>query len=165
MPRSLSRPAFHSSSNIAPETIGRLARIDNIIGVKESSGDLDQIAHVVACCPPEFSVVSGDDALTLPLMSVGGKGVISTTSNIAPREVCELVRRFASGDAAGARAVHHRLLPLFDALFCETNPIPVKAAATALGWCDGEIRLPLTPITEPNLERLKVVMKDLGILQ
>jgi len=154
-----------TASNIAPETIGRLARIENIIGVKESSGDLDQIAHVVACCPSDFSVVSGDDALTLPLMSVGGRGVISTSSNIAPSEVSELVRRFASGDAAGAREIHHRLLPLFDALFCETNPIPVKAAAAALGWCDGEIRLPLTPITEPNLERLKVVMKDLGILQ
>ncbi len=154
-----------TASNILPETIGRLARIENIIGVKESSGDLDQIAHVVALCPADFSVVSGDDALTLPLLSVGGKGVISTSSNIAPSEVAELVRRFAAGDASGAREIHHRLLPLFDALFCETNPIPVKAAAAALGWCDGEIRLPLTPITEANLERLKVVMKDLGILQ
>ena len=98
-------------------------------------------------------------------MSVGGKGVISTSSNIAPKEVLDLVRRFAAGDAAGARAVHHRLLPLFDALFCETNPIPVKAAAATLGWCDGEIRLPMTPITEANLECLKVVLKDLGILQ
>jgi len=132
---------------------------------KESSGDLDQIAHVVACCPADFSVVSGDDALTLPLMSVGGKGVISTSSNVAPAEVSEIVRRFSAGDAIGAREIHHRLLPLFDVLFCETNPIPVKAAVAALGWCDGEIRLPLTPITDSNLERLKVVMKDLGILQ
>ena len=154
-----------TASNIAPETIGRLARIENIIGVKESSGDLDQIAHVVACCPADFSVVSGDDALTLPLMSVGGKGVISTSSNVAPNDVIELVRRFEAGDAAGSREIHHRLLPLFDALFCETNPIPVKAAAAALGWCDGEIRLPLTPITDANLECLKVVLKDLGILQ
>ena len=154
-----------TASNITPETLGRLARIENIIGVKESSGDLDQIAHVVASCPPEFSVVSGDDALTLPLMAVGGKGVISTSSNVAPDLVSELVQRFAAGDAAEARDVHHRLLPLFDVLFCETNPIPVKAAAAALGWCDGEIRLPLTPITEANLEGLKVVLKDLGILQ
>jgi len=154
-----------TASNILPETIGRLARIENIIGVKESSGDLDQIAHVVACCPADFSVVSGDDALTLPLMSVGGKGVISTSSNVAPAEVSEIVRRFSAGDAIGAREIHHRLLPLFDVLFCETNPIPVKAAVAALGWCDGEIRLPLTPITDSNLERLKVVMKDLGILQ
>ena len=154
-----------TASNILPETIGRLARIDNVIGVKESSGNLDQIAHVVASCPPEFSVVSGDDALTLPLMSVGGKGVISTTSNVAPDLMISLVRNFASGHLAEARELHHQLLPLFDALFCETNPIPVKAALTALGLCDGEIRLPLTPLTAPNLERLKVVMKDLGILQ
>jgi 4-hydroxy-tetrahydrodipicolinate synthase len=154
-----------TASNIAPETIGRLARIENIIGVKESSGDLDQIAHVVACCPADFSVVSGDDALTLPLMAVGGKGVISTSSNVAPNDVIELVRRFQAGDAAGSLEIHRRLLPLFDALFCETNPIPVKAAAAALGWCDGEIRLPLTPITDANLECLKVVLKDLGILQ
>ncbi|MBJ18821.1 MAG: 4-hydroxy-tetrahydrodipicolinate synthase [bacterium] len=154
-----------TASNLSPETIGRLARIENIIGVKESSGDLDQIAHIVARCPDDFCVVSGDDALTLPLLSVGGKGVISTTSNIAPDEVAELVHRFVSGDARGAREIHHRLLPLFDALFCETNPIPVKAAAATLGWCEDEIRLPLTPITEPNLEHLKVVMKDLGILR
>ena len=154
-----------TASNILPETIARLARIANIIGVKESSGSLDQISHVVASCPADFAVVSGDDSLTLPLLSVGGKGVISTTSNIAPAEVSQLVRRFVAGDAAGACEIHHRLLPLFDALFTETNPIPVKAAAAALGWCDGEIRLPLTPITAPNLERLKIVMKDLGILQ
>ena len=154
-----------TASNILPETIGRLARIENIIGVKESSGDLDQIAHVVACCPADFSVVSGDDALTLPLLSVGGKGVISTSSNVAPAEVRELVRRFTSGDSVAALEMHHRLLPLFDALFCETNPIPVKAAVAALGLCDDEIRLPLTPVTDANLERLKVVMKDLGILQ
>jgi 4-hydroxy-tetrahydrodipicolinate synthase len=154
-----------TASNIAPSTIARLARIENIVGVKESSGDLDQIAHVVASCPDDFTVVSGDDALTLPLLAVGGKGVISTTSNIAPRDISQIVRRFRAGDHKGALEVHQRLLPLFDALFCETNPIPVKAAAAALGWCDGEIRLPLTPITAPNLERLKVVMKDLGILE
>ena len=154
-----------TASNIAPGTIGRLAKLEHIVGIKEASGDLDQISHVVAACPDDFAVLSGDDSLTLPLMSVGGKGVISTSSNVAPTKMKELVRRFEAGDAAGARALHHELLPLFEALFCETNPIPVKAACAALGWCDGEIRLPMTPITEPNLERLKVVLKDLGILQ
>ena len=154
-----------TASNIAPDTIGRLAQLEHIVGIKEASGDLDQMSHVVAACPEDFAVLSGDDSLTLPLMSVGGKGVISTSSNVAPSQMAALVRTFAAGDAAGARALHHELLPLFDALFCETNPIPVKAACAALGWCDGEIRLPMTQITEPNLERLKVVLKDLGILK
>lgn len=154
-----------TASNIAPDTLGRLARLEHIVGVKEASGDLDQIAHVVAKCPAEFAVLSGDDALTIPLLAVGGKGVISTSSNVAPGPVCDLVRRFEAGDLAGARALHFQLLPLFDALFCETNPIPVKAAAAALGWCSEEIRLPLTRIGDVNLERLKVVMKDLGILR
>ncbi len=154
-----------TASNIAPQTIGRLAQLEHVVGIKEASGDLDQIAHVVAACPEDFAVLSGDDALALPLMSVGGKGVISTSSNVAAGQMAELVRTFAAGDADGARRLHHELLPLFDALFCETNPIPVKAACAALGWCDGEIRLPMTPITAPNLERLKVVLKDLGILR
>ena len=152
-----------TASNIAPETIGRLARLDHIVGIKEASGDLDQMSHVVAACPDDFAVLSGDDSLTLPLMSIGGKGVISTSSNVAPTRMIELVRAFAGGDVARARQQHLALLPLFDALFCETNPIPVKAACAALGWCDGEIRLPMTPITAPNLERLKVVLKDMGI--
>ena len=153
-----------TASNITPATIARLAQVENIVGVKESSGDLDQIAHVVAACPDDFAVVSGDDALTLPLLAVGGKGVISTSSNVAPAQIADIVRRFQAGDTRGALEAHQSLLPLFDALFCETNPIPVKAAVEALGLCDGEIRLPLTPITPPNLERLKMVMKELGIL-
>ena len=154
-----------TASNIAPETIGRLARIENIVGVKEASGDLDQISHVLAACPSDFSVLSGDDALILPLMAVGGQGVISTSSNVAPERVAELVRLGARGDFAAARQQHHALLPLFDVLFCETNPIPVKAACAALGLCGEEIRLPLTKLTAPNEERLKVVLKDLEILR
>jgi 4-hydroxy-tetrahydrodipicolinate synthase len=154
-----------TASNIAPETIGRLARIENIVGVKEASGDLDQISHVLAACPSDFSVLSGDDALILPLMAVGGQGVISTSSNVAPERVAELVRLAARGDYAAARQQHHALLPLFDVLFCETNPIPVKAACAALGLCGEEIRLPLTQLTAPNQERLKVVLKDLEILR
>jgi len=154
-----------TASNIEPETLGRLARLDAIVGVKEASGDLEQMAQVIARCPSDFAVLSGDDALTLPLLSIGGKGVISTSSNVAPEQVCALVRAFLGGDAEGAREVHYRLLPLFDALFCETNPIPVKAAAAALGWCTDEMRLPLTPLSDPNRERLQVVLKDTGILR
>jgi 4-hydroxy-tetrahydrodipicolinate synthase len=154
-----------TASNIAPEIIARLARLEHVVGVKEASGNLDQMAHVVAKCPADFAVLSGDDSLTLPLLAIGGKGVISTTSNVAPRQMGEIVRRFLRGDLAGAQAVHYALLPLFDVLFCETNPIPVKAAAAELGWCDPEIRLPLTRITDANLERLKLVLKDLEILR
>lgn len=154
-----------TSSNIEAATIGRLARLPGIVGVKEASGNIDQMAHIIAMSPPDFTVLSGDDCMALPLLSIGGKGVISTTSNIAPRRVMEIVTRFQAGDIAGAQKVHYELLPLFDALFCETNPIPIKAACSALGWCDTEIRLPLTQIDDANLERLKVVMKDLGILQ
>jgi len=154
-----------TASNILPDTIARLARLPGIVGIKEASGNLDQMAQIIAKSPPDFVVLSGDDSLTLPLLSIGGKGVISTTSNVAPAQVGDLVRSFLSGDVARARERHYELLPLFGALFCETNPIPVKAACAALGWCDAEIRLPLTRIDDANLEQLKVVMKDLGILQ
>ncbi len=154
-----------TASNIAPEIIARLARLEHVVGVKEACGNVDQIAHVIAKCPQEFSVLSGDDSLTLPLLALGAKGVISTTSNVAPRQIGELVRRFQRGDVAGAQAMHYSLLPLFDVLFCETNPIPVKAAVAELGWCSPEIRLPLTRITDANLERLKVVLKDLESLR
>lgn len=152
-----------TASNLLPSTIARLADIDQVVGVKESSGDLIQISHVVACCPADFAVLSGDDALTLPIMAVGGRGVISTSANVAPQDMVALVRCFRAGDLDGARRAHHRLLPLFDALFCETNPIPVKAAVAELGLIGEEIRLPLLPMTEPNRERLRVVLKELGL--
>jgi 4-hydroxy-tetrahydrodipicolinate synthase len=153
-----------TASNILPGTMARLADLEQVVGVKEASGDLDQMAEVIARCPDDFAVLSGDDALTLPLLAIGGAGVISTSSNAAPEAMVALVRAFRSGDVAGARAEHYRLLPLFDALFCETNPIPLKAAIEMLGLASGEIRLPLTPLTEPNRERLQVVLKELGLL-
>ena len=153
-----------TASNIAPETLARLAKLEHVVGVKESCGNLDQIAHVVALCPSDFSVLSGDDALTLPLLAIGGRGCISTTANVAPAEMVALFSAWQHGDAARAREIHYQLLSLFDLLFCETNPIPVKAALELLGLIDGEIRLPLTPLTEPNRERLRVGLKDLGKL-
>jgi 4-hydroxy-tetrahydrodipicolinate synthase len=153
-----------TASNIAPATLARLAQIEHVVGVKEACGDLDQIAHVVALCPSDFAVLSGDDALTLPLLAVGGKGCISTSSNVAPGDMCALFDAWKAGDPAAARAIHFRLLPLFDALFCETNPIPVKAALEIMGLIDGEIRLPLTPLGDAHRERLQLVLKDLGAL-
>jgi 4-hydroxy-tetrahydrodipicolinate synthase len=132
--------------------------------VKEACGDLGQISEVIVRCPDDFAVLSGDDALTLPMIAVGGRGVISTSSNVVPTEMVELVHAALDGDYARARAIHQRLLPLFDVLFCETNPIPVKAALAEIGRVGGEIRLPLTELTAPNRERLKLVMKELGLL-
>ena len=154
-----------TASNISADTIARLARLENIIGVKEASGDLDQMAHIIDKSPSDFAVVSGDDSLALPLLALGGKGVISTSATIAPIQMLTLVREFLAGNLDVARQIHFALLPLFDALFCETNPIPVKAASAALGWCSDEIRLPLTQISDGNLEHLKLVLKDLGIAQ
>ena len=151
-----------TASNVLPATLAQLAHIEYVVGVKEACGDIDQISRVIAQCPDDFDVLSGDDAMTLPLMAVGGRGVISTSSNVAPEQMLELVRAFRSGDAARALAIHQSLLPLFDALFCETNPIPLKAALGIMGLIDPEIRLPMTPISQPNREALQVVLKELG---
>jgi 4-hydroxy-tetrahydrodipicolinate synthase len=120
---------------------------------------------VVALCDEEFAVLSGDDGLNLPIMAVGGKGAISTASNVAPEAVGELMRACEENDFARARELHYRMLPLFEALFLETNPIPVKCALELMGLIgSAEVRLPLTPITEANRERLQVSLKELGLL-
>jgi len=153
-----------TASNVLPTTLAKLAELEWIVGVKEACGDLSQIANLIARCPDDFTVLSGDDALTLPILAVGGRGVISTTSNVALAAMVELVHAFRDGDAGRARQLHQRLLPLFDVLFCETNPIPVKAAVHEMGHIGPEIRLPLTPITDANRERLKVILKEQGVL-
>ncbi len=150
--------------NVLPKTVARLAEIDNIVGVKEASGNLQQIAEVVRLCGPEFDVLSGDDALNLPILAVGGCGVISAGANLVPGDFVELCRVWDAGDVKRAQAIHARLLPLCDALALETNPIPVKAALHLQGRISGEIRLPLTKLTPPNLETLKLAMKDHGLL-
>jgi len=153
-----------TGSNILPSTIARLAEVDQIVGVKESCGDMNQISHVIASVPDSFAVLAGDDWATLPMLVLGGKGVISTIGNVAPGEVVDLVRAFRAGDIERARSVHYRLLPLVDALFCESNPIPVKAALAMRGLIHEELRLPLLPISNGNRERLQAVLKELGLL-
>jgi 4-hydroxy-tetrahydrodipicolinate synthase len=153
-----------TASNVLPETIARLAEHECIVGVKEACGDLDQISQLIALCPDDFCVVSGDDSLLLPLLSIGGKGSIAVTSNVAPKQMLDLYGATQAGDFVRAREIHYQLLPLFNALFCETNPIPVKAALALMGLVDDEIRLPLTTLTQPNRERLQAVLKDVGIL-
>jgi 4-hydroxy-tetrahydrodipicolinate synthase len=153
-----------TASNVAPETIARLAEHEFIVGVKEACGDIDQIAQVIATCPDDFAVLSGDDSFFLPVLALGGKGSIAVTSNIAPKAMLELYKSWQSGDATRAREIHYELLPLFNVLFCETNPIPVKAALALLGTIADDIRLPLTQITQPNRDRLQAVLKEVGIL-
>ena len=145
-----------TASKIEPDTLGRLSIIEQIVGVKEATGDIHHIAEVIARCGQDFCVVSGNDVDTLPILAIGGHGVISTVANVSPAEVVELVRAFRAGDLERARESHYRLLPLVDAIFCETNPIPVKAALAMMGLCGDEIRLPLTPISDSNRERLRV---------
>ncbi len=153
-----------TASNILPETFARLAEIEQVVAAKESCGDLDQVAATIAATPADFSVLAGDDWAALPMMALGGRGVISTSSNVAPSDMVELVRAFKAGDLERARSTYYRLRPLFDVLFCETNPIPVKTALALRGAISDEIRLPLTPMTPPNRERLQVTMKELGLL-
>jgi 4-hydroxy-tetrahydrodipicolinate synthase len=153
-----------TASNILPETMARLSDVEQIVGVKEACGDVHQIAQAIAACADGFTFLSGDDAVTLPLMAIGGHGVITTVGNLVPAEMAELVRAFRGGDVGRARAIHYRILPLIDALFCETNPIPVKAAVAMQGLISEKIRLPLTPISDENRERLRVLMKEFGLL-
>lgn len=150
--------------NMLPSTVlGLRSRFRNIAGIKEASGSLDQVSEILSGADADFSVMSGDDSLTLPMMSVGARGVISVVSNIAPAAaslVCEL---FRSGDVAGAAAAHRRLFPLVKALFCETNPIPVKYAASLLGLCRPEPRLPLLPLSVGRRAALAAAMRQAGI--
>jgi 4-hydroxy-tetrahydrodipicolinate synthase len=151
--------------NVETETMARLAQIPNIVGVKEASGNLDQMTSVILACGPDFSVVSGDDSLTLPLMAVGGRGVISVLANLLPREVAELTHAALDGDAKRARELHQRLFPICRAMFIETNPIPVKEAMAMLGMIRAEWRLPMCPMTDANRERLRKVLLTTGILK
>ncbi|MDA8243246.1 MAG: 4-hydroxy-tetrahydrodipicolinate synthase [Elusimicrobia bacterium] len=150
--------------NMLPATVLSLRRkFSNITGIKEASGSLDQVSEIINGADSGFSVMSGDDSLTLPMMSVGARGVISVVSNIAPAETARMCELFLQGDICGAAELHHTLFPLVKKLFAETNPIPVKFAASLLGLCSPEPRLPLTPLTAKNRAPLRKAMAAAGI--
>lgn len=149
--------------NILPETACELAKHPNIVGIKEASGNISQIAETARLCGEDFSVYSGNDDQIVPVMSLGGKGVISVLSNLLPGETSKLCRLCLDGDYAGAAKMQLGFLPLINALFSEVNPIPVKAAMAAMGFGENALRLPLTPITEANGEKLLNEMKNCGI--
>src|SRR5216683_1161950 len=150
-----------TGSNIAPETFARLAEIKNIVGVKEASASMDQSSDILQLCGERLAIFSGDDALTVPLIALGARGVMSTCSNIVPREMHDLADAAVAGDFVKAREIHYRLLPLMRALFVETNPIPIKQALAFMGKCANELRMPLLPMTAGPAERLRVAMKEL----
>lgn len=150
--------------NMLPSTAAKLSKIKNIIGLKEASGNITQISQIVRECVEEFDVLSGDDAMTFPILAVGGKGVISVAANIAPAAVAELVEAFNKGDINKSRKMHLKMLPLFEAMFYETNPIPVKTSMNLMGMISEEIRLPLCKMSEGNLKKLKTTLKEYKLI-
>jgi len=154
-----------TSCNIEPATVARLATLPNIIGVKEASGNMTQMCEVCRQVPADFLVLSGDDALTLPLMAVGGRGVISVASNEAPGDMAQMVEAAERGDFAAARAIHTRLMPLMQVNFIESSPGPVKAAMAAMGLIEEVYRLPLVPPRQESKERILAVLRDLKLLK
>jgi len=146
--------------NMLPETIARLASIQNIVGVKEGSGSIQQASDIVQMCGDRLSVLAGDDAMTLPMMALGGAGVITVTANVAPTEMANMVKAFSAGKIEEARRIHFQLSPLFSALFYETNPIPVKEALGMMGKIDPELRLPLCAMGKESRDKLMQVMKE-----
>ncbi len=154
-----------TASNVAPETIARLAKEKYIVGVKEATGDLNQMARTIDLCGPDVDVLSGDDSLTLPLLSVGGRGVISVACHIVGAEMIEMYNAFMAGDNKRARELHYRILPIMRTLFVETNPIPLKTALSWLGVCKPDVRLPLCPMAPENEAKLRKVLTDYGLLK
>jgi 4-hydroxy-tetrahydrodipicolinate synthase len=150
--------------NVEPATLARLARIENIVGVKEASGNISQMANVLHEVPAGFHVLSGDDAITIPLIALGGRGVVSVASNEIPREMTQLAAAALGGDFAPARAIQARYLPLMNVNFVESNPIPVKAAMALMGLVEPVYRLPLVPPSPASLERIEKVLEQVGLL-
>ncbi len=151
--------------NMTPETLARLAKIKNIVGVKEAAGSLQQMADIIRICGPDFSVLSGDDFFTFPLLCLGGHGIISVVSNVAPADMAALIDSFNAGNIKKARKLHYQLTPLVSSLFIETNPVPVKAALAMMGKIQNEMRMPLWKLSDVNYEKLKKAMQDYGLIK
>lgn len=153
-----------TGSNILPSTVARLAQIPNIVAVKEASGSLDQASEIARSVPAGFTLYSGDDSLTLPILSVGGSGIISVASHVVGKEMQEMVQAYFAGDIAKAREIHLRLMPFFKVIFITTNPIPIKAAVNMLGLNAGVLRPPLVSAAPAEEEKIRGVMQQLGVL-
>jgi len=150
--------------NIPPETVGKLSRLKNIVGIKEASGNIDQISSIISLSENDFSVLSGNDSHTLPLLSLGGVGVISVVANIVPQDMTQMVKAYLEKNIEKAKELHYKLYPLCRAMFIETNPLPVKTALAKMGMIEKEWRLPLVGMKEENEKKLEKVLSDYGLI-
>jgi 4-hydroxy-tetrahydrodipicolinate synthase len=150
--------------NLAPATVARLTSFRTIAAIKEGSGSLQQVSDIIKLCGERMTVLSGDDPLTLPMLALGAKGVITVTANVAPKDMAALMDAWAAGQTEAARRLHYKLYPLFVALFYETNPIPVKEALAMMGKIDGELRLPLCPMSAETRDKLARTLKEYGLI-
>jgi len=164
LPQVLYNVPGRTGMNMAAATTIRLAEFSNIVAIKEPSGDLTQASEIIAKAGDNIDVISGDDFLTLPLMACGAKGVISVTANIMPKQVKNMVSAVQRGDWAGARQLHLQLLDVHQAMFIESNPVPVKTSASLMGKCRADVRLPLVAMQLANLEKLQAVLKKHGLI-
>ncbi|MDH5564411.1 MAG: 4-hydroxy-tetrahydrodipicolinate synthase [Nitrospirota bacterium] len=164
LPQILYNIPGRTSINMLPITTARLSQVPNIVGIKEGSGSLQQVSEIIHQSKSGFLVLAGDDPLTLPMMALGGKGVITVTANVAPTDMANMVLAALKGDFEQARTLHFKLTPLFSALFLETNPIPVKAALAMMGKMSEEVRLPLTPLADEYRPQLRKALQQAGVL-
>lgn len=164
LPQVLYNVPGRTGVNLMPETVARLSAHANIVAIKEATGSLQQASEVLALCGENLDVLSGDDFITLPMMACGAKGVISVTANIMPKEVAALVDAFYAGNLEEARRLHLYLLKISNAMFIESNPVPVKAAVALQGRCSGDVRLPLSPLAEANKAKLTAIMKEYNLI-
>jgi 4-hydroxy-tetrahydrodipicolinate synthase len=154
-----------TSINMLPATVARCAAIDNIVGIKEATGSLNQVSELVRLCPDDFTVLSGDDFTSMPTVLVGGKGLISVTSNVAPKDMAAMMEAALAGDVAKANSLHYKLFPLMQAMFYDTNPVPAKKSLELMGKIkSGLPRLPLAPMNEANVAKLQGALGEYGLL-
>lgn len=164
LPMMLYNVPGRTSCNLQPETVASLAQVGNILAIKEASGNLEQACNIKSLTPDSFAIYSGEDALTLPMLTVGGVGVVSVSSHLVGRQMQEMIEAFVTGDNQTATTIQIKLFPLFQALFMATNPIPVKTALNLQGWNLGKLRTPLCELQLDLLDRLKTTLKELDLI-
>lgn len=164
LPQVLYNVPGRTSVNMLPTTVARLAELPEVVAIKEASGDLGQMAEIVRLAGDNINLLSGDDNVTLPVLSIGGKGVVSVVANIVPNDTADMVKAWEEGGVKKAKELFYKLFPLCQAMFYETNPIPVKTSLALMGKIQNELRLPLCPMAPTNLDRLKKALQDYGLL-